>query len=166
MRGLPKHAVSVISEGEYCEIHIIDIKSEKSCVYPVKCKQIYSKTVVFSGGMEHILYTDGAKIRTRIIEAPSEIDFSHELLCRLRVMGGLPDAVRSIAYRRVGKCWRMASTDKVLTLDSIVPLVGLAAHLGVCGEMRIICRGIEFPFRIEPRDRSVAYISADALFPN
>lgn len=165
-RGLPLRSISVISEGERSEIPFVDAKNAKNCYYPVKCKQIYSKTVVFSGGMEHVLYTDGGKSRTRIIEAPSEIDFSRELLCRLRVMEGLPDAVRSIAYRRVGGVWRMASTDTTLTLDSVVPLVGLAAHLGAIGEVRIISRGIELPFRISDADRSVAAISSAVLFPD
>ena len=164
LRGLPLHSISVISEGERYEVPFADSKNSKNCRYPIKCKQIYSKTVAFSGGMENILYTDGGKNRTRIIEAPSEIDFSRELLCRLKIMEGLPDAVRSVAYRRVGGVWRMASTDTTLTLDSVVALVGLAAHLGARGEVMIACRGIEFEFTVPEREPSLAYISSSLLF--
>lgn len=165
LRGIPRSAVSMYCCGSRVDIPIISEKDTKSAEYPVKCKQIYSKTVVFSGGMEHVLYTEGGKCRTRIIEAPSEIDFSAELLSRLRVVDGLPDTVRSIAYRRVGGSWRMASTDATLTLDSVMPLAGLLMHRGVRGMIEIICRGVTFPIRIPERLSGEVLISASALFP-
>lgn len=165
MCGLPRGAISVISENETSEIPIIDSGGGKIRRYPIKCKQSYSKTVVFSGGMEHTVYTQGGKNRARIIEAPSESDFSRELLSRLSVIDGLPDTVRSVAYRRVGGVYRMASTDNVLTLDSVIPLAGLIAQQGVCGRVDIICRGITFPFILPEAESGVVYIDAHALFP-
>ena len=138
--GLPHGALSLVTSGEQYEIPIFVPTGDGGTLYPVKRKQIYSKTVVFSGGMEHTLYTEGGKSRARIIEAPSEINFSDELLRRLMITEGLPDAVRSLAYRRVGEEYRMASTDKALTLDSMLPLAGLAAHRGASGEISIVCR--------------------------
>lgn len=166
LAGLPKGAISVSSENETAEIPILDTDAMKKHGYPIKCKQLYSKTVVFSGGMEHTVYTQGGKNRARIIEAPSETDFSRELLSRLSVIEGLPDTVRSVAYRCVGGIYRMASTDTALTLDSVIPLAGLLAKHGVRGRAEIICRGISFPFTIPEGEPGVVYIDSDILFPS
>lgn len=166
VRGLPHASLSLVSLGEKYDIPLFAEIGRYNREYPIKCKQIYSKTIVFSAGMEHTLYTEGGKGRARIIEAPSETDFSEELLRRLCVMDGLPDTVRSIAYRKSAEGYRMASTDRTITLDSVAPLAGLLFHTGVRGRVSIICRGIAFRFYLPGRSLHTILISDADLFPS
>lgn len=163
-RGIPGAALSVRINGEEVYLPNYRVSSCGKLVYPIKCKQIFSKSVTISGGMQHLLYTESGSSRARIVEAPSEIDFSPELLRRLRVVDGLPDAVRSAAFRRAGREYRMASSDRFLTIDSLLPIVSIAHYLHETGEIQAVARGSCLNITLPDSDYGEAEICDAAIF--
>ncbi|MBR7117377.1 MAG: hypothetical protein IKC87_06690 [Clostridia bacterium] len=161
-KGLPQSSLTLFTCGEVFEVPIYSGNCVFEAVYPVKRKQFFAKTVYISGGMPHQLYTECGKIRARIVEAPSEVDISCEHLKRMCVIDGLPDTSRAVAYRECDGVFRMASTDKTLTLDSVLPLASLLAHRLGRGEVTVICRGTEFRFTLgASHDSSVCLFGRD-----
>ena len=166
-RGLPERALTVRCCGEESEIPTCRANPGENAYYFIKCKQLFPKSILLSGGIPHVLYTEGGKNRCRIVKAPNETDFSAELLRRLTVVDGLPDTVRCIAFRQVDGIYRMASTDRVITLDSVFPLVSLLVSQGVYGRVEIVCRGTTFEFTVDPGTKDWACISDSHFFtPN
>lgn len=163
-KGLPTASLTFGASGESFEIPIFGEREGLEVVYPIKCKPIFAKTVYISGGMPHLLYTECGRVRTRIVEAPSEVDISAEHLKRLCVVDGLPDTSRAIAYRECDGVFRMASTDGTLTLDSVLPLLNLLRHRKRQGDVTVICRGREFRFTLGVSDDASVYIRSQDLF--
>ena len=161
VKGMPTSSLRISVAGELTDVPVDAALVGTERVYPIKCKQIYTKTVVFSAGMEHTLYTEGGKNRARIVEAPSETDFSPELLRRLSVVSGLPDTVRSVAFRRAADTYRMASTDRHLTLDSVAPLAGYLFRQGIRGRIEVVCRGITVKFTLGMQGECVCIFGSD-----
>ena len=163
-RGIPTKALSLFVCDERFDIPSLAFNYTKNEAFVVKCQQIYTNTMELSGGMPHTVYTEGGKIKTRIIEAPSEVDFSPEILRRIKVAKGLPDAARSIAYREIDGCYKSASSDSSLTLDSVKAMLSLAHRRGKSGKITVICRGISFEFEIPQPWCGKAYLPYRSFF--
>ncbi len=163
-RGIPTNVLSLTVCDERFDIPTLAFNHAEKGVFVVKCKQIYTNTTELSGGMPYTVYTEGGEIKTRIIEAPSEVDFSQEILRRIRIAEGLPDAARSIAYREIDGCYRIATSDSQLTLDSVKAMVSLAHRCGKSGKITVICRGISFEFEIPRPWCGEAYLSYSSFF--
>ena len=163
-RGIPTSALSLSVCDEVFDIPSLAFDYAESAAFAVECQQIYTNTINLSGGMPHTVYTECGKIKTRIIEAPSEVDFSPEILRRIKVAKGLPDAARSIAYREIDGCYKIASSDSSLTLDSVKAMLSLAHRRGKSGKITVICRGISFEFEIPQPWCGKAYLSYRCFF--
>lgn len=159
LRGIPASALTLTACTEKFEIPYRLETSRYVGAIGIKCKPILANSVDLSGGMPHLLYTEGGAFKTRIIEAPSETDISRDLLRRIRVVKGLPDAVRSIAFREGDEGYRIAISDEVLTLDSVLPMISMAYRRRRVGKVAVACRGVGFEFEL--RDTT----GAEALMP-
>ncbi|MBR2930654.1 MAG: hypothetical protein IKC32_05445 [Clostridia bacterium] len=162
-RGIPTEALTLCTLNMISEVPLPTKPQDKKCYNTFKCKQLSSKYVNLSGGMPHLVHTVDCGTKTRVIEAPARVNLPHQLLCRLLVVDGMDDCVRSIAFRGEGLVWYMASTDETLTVDSVLPLAHVLSKRGIVGEVTVICRGESFSFYIaEPRDRYI-YLPAIKL---
>lgn len=133
VRGIPTCALSVRYEGALLEI-------PKFCTPPgvinvplPKCKYKFTKTEYFDGGMPEALTTVLTDFTSRIVEVKKEAPYPLPLLRRTRVVAGLADAVRAIAYYRESDHYRAISTDRHECVDSIAPL----AYILLNGEERV-----------------------------
>lgn len=122
VRGIPTQALSVRYEGTLLEIPKLCTPPGVVCVPLPKCKYKFAKTEYFDGGMPEVLTTVVANSTSRVIEVKKEAPYPLPLLRRTRVVTGLADAVRAIAYYRDGDHYRAISTDRHESTDSIAPL--------------------------------------------
>ena len=125
VRGIPERALSVRYEGQELEIPKLCTSPNTVDVTMPKCKYIFTKNELFEGGIPESLTTVSAFDVSRIVLASSDSPYPMPLLRRSRIVGGLADAVRAIAYFPDGEEFRAISTDRYESADSIAPLAYL-----------------------------------------
>ena len=137
MRGIPQGALSVSINRERVSLPNVMLNQDGSALYPVKCKQSYTKSDISLAGIAHKTYTTTGKFRTRILPLPEGSEVSAELVRRLSVSAYAPDAIRSLAFSPADGGYKVELSDRVITLDVILPLLLYLSDGGVSGETRI-----------------------------
>ncbi len=137
LRGIPPESVSIKVCSDVYELPKVNTPDGIIRVSLEKCKRIFTSVKELSGGVPERLVTVVSRDVTRIVRANPNAPYPRELLKRVRIIDGLPDAARTVAYFAEGEILRAVSTDKHECTDSIAPLAQLLASEYMTGSIRI-----------------------------
>ena len=136
-RGIPRDALSLTVNRETVTIPRITEIVSGSYKYEIKCKQLFTKCELTASGITNTVYTNLEKHRTRILPLPAGSEATVELIKQLNVSNGAPNTVRSLAYSSDGSGYRVECSDRVITLDTVLPLLAFLSAKGSVGALDV-----------------------------
>lgn len=156
VRGIPREALAVRVGATTAELPRLEPYREAyKYSSPVRYHTVH-QTVTTAGGIECRIATVEADTKARIIML--ERDPDPTFLRGLKVIKGLPDCERAIAFKKDERGFSFTATDKFPTLDAAMALAAYLTSIGEVGELRLACGKAEY--RIDAsKGHKIAYLS-------
>lgn len=148
VRGIPGGALDVLTDFGRVEIPSKKYADGRFYIPLPPTTRVLNSTVSLLGGVSAHLSTVCEHSVSRVIENVERC--SAELLSRLRVIDGLPNADRAICYKRTDFGYGAMTTDKHATTDSISPIAHLLSLRGEPGELSVALSERKMNFYIPP----------------
>ncbi len=143
--GMPRHSLDIITDYGTIEVPEQSYSGEIRVALP-RAKRVFTREVDLLGGISEPVITVTEYTTSRIIENVERL--SRELLARLRIIDGLPNADRAISYKHTERGYEIVTTDKLPNADSVSPLVRLLSERGITGTVTTLVENRKMHFSI------------------